>query len=379
MIIQSKRVYINEEFVAKQIEIIDEKIVSFYDYNEKQADKDYGDLRIVPGFYDVHTHGYDGFDTNDGNEEGLRHWLEEIVKEGVCGICPTTITQSHEILSKAVKNVAKVNREGYKGAEILGIHFEGPYLDKKYKGAQPEEFCIDADVEEFKEYQKDAEGLIKIVTVAPEHDKDHKLVKYCASTNVNASIGHTNATFEEAISAVKDGARSFTHVYNGMTPFTHRANGVVGAAFVSDEAYSEIICDGNHSTIDALKIFFKQKPKDKTIMISDSLVAKGKPIGSIFSSGGQSITIYQDGSCHIVESGIFAGSTLRINEGLKILVEKANVPFDKAIASCTINPMNYLGLGDHKGLIKEGYDANITVLKDDYSVEQTYVLGKESF
>ena len=141
MIIQSKRVWIAGQFMAAQIEMDGEKIVDILEYGKKDVDVDYGNDRIVPGFIDIHTHGYDTWDTNDATPEGLRHWMKSITSEGVTGICPTTITQSHEVLSNAVKNVARVVEEGYEGAEILGIHFEGPYLDQKYKGAQPEQYC----------------------------------------------------------------------------------------------------------------------------------------------------------------------------------------------------------------------------------------------
>ena len=129
MIIQSKKVWIADQFIAAAIEINNEKITGIYPYGTKEADVDYGDKRIVPGFLDIHCHGAYGFDTNDANEEGLRTWANGIVNEGVTGFLATTITQSEEVLTNAVANVAKVMEDGYEGAEILGIHFEGPYLD----------------------------------------------------------------------------------------------------------------------------------------------------------------------------------------------------------------------------------------------------------
>lgn len=375
MIVQSKRIFINKEFIPAQLLIEDGKIIKVFNYNEKSADDDYGNNRIFPGFYDIHTHGYEGYDTNDGIESGLRHWLKELPKEGVCGICPTTITQSNEILTKAVKNIADVFNSKYEGAEILGIHFEGPYLDKEFKGAQPEQYVVKPDIEEFKKYQEAANNLIKIVTIASEHDDNHEFIKYCRDNGINTSLGHSSATFEEARKAIEDGAKGFTHTYNGMSPFNHRKNGLVGASLLSDDAYSEIICDGNHSSINALRLFFRCKKKDKTIMISDSLLAKNMPIGSKLYSGGLEIYIEKDGSCHLVSTGSLAGSTLKINQGLKILIEEVKVDEADAIASCTINPATYLGINDHKGLIKENYDADITVLDDDYNVINTYCRG----
>ena len=376
MIIQSKKVWVANQFIPAQIEITDGKISRIYNYGEKTADQDYGSKRIVPGFLDIHTHGYYGWDTNDATEDGLKNWLSNIPKEGVCGICPTTITQSFEVLSAAVKNVADVYKQNPEGAEILGIHFEGPYLDMKYKGAQPPEHIKAPSVEQFKQYQEAADGLIKIITMAPEHDEGFALTRYCSENGVVVSIGHSNATYEEAAMAVANGARSMTHVYNGMSPFNHRNNGLVGAAYRFRDVFGEIICDGNHSTLAALNNYFTTKGRDYAIMITDSLMAKGYPEGSKFLFGGHEIVIYPDGSAHLTESDSLAGSTLRVNEGLRILVEEAQVPFDVALNSCTINPARLLRIDDHKGKLMNGYDADIVVLNDDYSVEQTYCKGK---
>ena len=376
MIIQSKRVWIANQFMEAQIQIENDKIVDIFEYNTKDVDVDYGNNRIVPGFIDIHTHGYDTWDTNDATEEGLRHWMKEIPAEGVTGICPTTITQSHKVLSNAVKNVAKVVNEGYEGAEILGIHFEGPYLDQKYKGAQPEQYCIPADLEEFKQYQEDAQGLIKVITMACEHDQDFKLTEYCASQGILVSQGHSSASYEQARMAVAHGARSMTHVFNGMTPFHHRNPGLVGAAMRFRDVYGEVICDGNHSNVNSLNNYYMAKGADYVIMISDSLMAKGCPVGSHHIFGGNEIEVYPDGSAHLVETKGLAGSTLRINRGLQIVVEQAQVPFDYALNSCTINPARALRIDDHKGKICTGYDADLVVLNNDYDVLQTYARGK---
>ena len=379
MIIQSKKVWVVNTWLSCQIEVEDGKIKNIYPYGAKDADEDYGDKRIVPGFIDVHTHGAYGFDTNDANEEGLRNWMKNIVKEGVTGILPTTITQSEEVLTKAVKNVAKVVEDGYEGAEILGIHFEGPYLDQVYKGAQPEQYCVKADVEQFERYLKASNNLIKIVTLACEHDEDYKLTKYLRAHGIVASQGHSGATFEQARMAIANGANSMTHVYNGMTKFHHRDPGLVGAAFRYRNVYGEIICDGNHSTYEALNDYFKAKGPDYCVMITDSLMVKGLPVGTKVLFGGNEIELYPDGSAHLTETKGLAGSTLNVNKGLEILVEKAMVDFQSAINACTINPATLIGVQDRKGSIQTGKDADLVVLNDDYSVEMTYTKGKKAF
>ena len=379
MIIQSKRIWVLGQFIEAQLELEDGKIKNVLAYGAKPADKDYGERRIVPGFIDVHTHGAYGFDTNDAEEEGLRNWMKHIPEEGVTGICPTTITQTEEVLTKAVKNVAKVVADGYEGAEILGIHFEGPYLDMVYKGAQPEQCIVKPDVEQFKRYQKAADGLIKIITMATERDEDFELTRYCAANDVRVSIGHSAATIEEAGMAIANGATSMTHIFNGMTPFHHRKPGLVGAAMRFRDTFGEVICDGNHSTPDALNDLFMAKGRDYTIMITDALMVKGLPVGTKVLFGGNEIELYPDGSAHLTDAKSLAGSTLKVNEGLKVLVEKAMIPWDYAINSCTLNPARYLNVDDRKGKLVAGYDADIVVLNDDYSVEMAYVRGKEAF
>lgn len=375
MILQSKRVWISGQFIPAQIEIEEGKIKAIYNYGAKEECEDYGNERIVPGFIDIHTHGAYKFDTNDANPEGLRNWMKNITHEGVTGICPTTITQSKEVLTKAVENVAKVVEEGYEGAEILGIHFEGPYLDMVYKGAQPEQYILAPTVEEFKHYQEHAKGLIKVITMACEKDEDFALTKYASENGVLVSIGHSAATYEEALMAVANGANSMTHIFNGMTPFHHRNPGLVGAAMRFRDVFGEVICDGCHSNVNSLNNLYAAKGRDYTIMITDSLMAKGCPIGSKFLFGGNEIEIYPDGSAHLTSTKGLAGSTLRVNEGLRILVEEAMVPFDAALNSCTINPARALKLDHRKGKLCSGYDADIVVLDDAYQVVQTYARG----
>lgn len=376
MRIQSKKVWIADQFTEAVIEIQKGKITGIFPYGSRPADIDYGDLRIVPGFLDIHCHGAYEFDTNDANEEGLRRWAKNIVSEGVTGFLATTITQSEEVLTAAVANVAKVMESSYEGAEILGIHFEGPYLDMKYKGAQPEQYIVKPTIEQFCHYQEAARGHIRYITMATETDEDFALTHYLSEHGVTVSIGHSAATYEQAVMAYANGARSMTHVYNGMSPFNHRANGLVGAAYRIRTMYGEIICDGCHSTPAALNNYFMCKGPDYAVMVSDALMAKGTPVGSHYLFGGNEIEIYPDGSAHLVDSGKLAGSTLRLNQGLRILVEEAMVPFNYAINSCTVNPARCIGVAERKGAIGVGMDADLAVLEQDYNVRQTYCMGK---
>ena len=180
MLIQSRKVWIADQFTAAAIEVEDGKITRILPYGSRPADRDFGDKRIVPGFIDIHCHGAYGFDTNDANEEGLRNWTKNIVGEGVTALLATTITQSEEVLTAAVANVAKVMEDGYEGAEVLGIHFEGPYLDMVYKGAQPEQYIVKPTIEQFERYQAAAKGNVRYITMATGTGEDFALARCLA-------------------------------------------------------------------------------------------------------------------------------------------------------------------------------------------------------
>ena len=377
MRVQGKRIWIAGQFMPAQLEIKNGTIEEVLPYGSGEAAVDWGELRVFPGFIDIHTHGSYGYDTNDGTPEGLKDWMRRIPQEGVTSILPTTVTQMPDVLERAVANVAAVVREtvGVCGAEILGIHFEGPYLDMKYKGAQPPEAIAVPSVEQFKRYQEAAEGLIKYITLAPEHDPDWALTRYCAAHGVVVSMGHSNASFEDALMGAANGASSMTHVYNAMSPYHHRKPGLVGAAFRLRDLYGELICDGCHSHLAAVNNFFAAKGRDHVIMVTDSLRAKHCPPGGSYQLGGHDIEIGEDGLARLKGTDTIAGSTLRMNKGLKILVEEAQVPLDAAVNSCTLNPARCLGVDGRKGRIAAGCDADLSVLDGDYEVIESWCRG----
>lgn len=375
MLIKSKRVWLSGQFLPLIVEITNDKITSIYDYDdEKEVDYDFGSNRVLPGFIDIHTHGAYGFDTNDANEEGLRRWAKNVSEEGVTAFLPTTITQTEETLLKAVSNVAKVHKDGYEGSEILGIHFEGPYLDVEKRGAQPLDCLQKPDVEQFKKFQEASNNLIKVITIASDLDPDYKLTKYLASEGIKVSMGHSSANYKETALAFANGAISQTHVFNGMTGFHHRDPGQVGYAFFSNDSFGEIIADGIHSTPESLNLFFQTKGRDKAIVISDSINAKGLGSGT-YEFGGENVIVHDDGRA-TREDGRLAGSTANIINSLRVLIEDALVPVNYAINACTKNPADLLGLSDSKGRIKVGYDADITIISDDYKVIKTFGKGK---
>lgn len=376
MIIQSKRVWVAEQFVAVQVEIEDGKIKAINDYGEKAVDFDFGNQRIVPGFIDVHTHGAYGYDTNEPALEGLFKWAATLPKdEGVTSFLPTTVTHSEDVLLKAVENVAKAMKKDYNGAEILGVHMEGPYLNLENKGAQPAEYILKTDLLQFQKYQTAANDQIKYITMAAEADPNHQLIKYCAVNKIAVALGHASASYDEIVRAYGNGAVSMTHVHNGMPLYNHRNPSMAGAAYRLRSLYGEMVGDLNHVNPVIMNNYFTIKG-DYTILISDSLLAKGFAKG-IYKIGGQEFEIRDNGSAYLLGGDTLAGSTMRMNIGLKNLVEDCDIPFKNALKSCTINPARMLKIDDYKGELRSGFDGDITVIDDNYEIVQCYCKGKK--
>lgn len=329
---------------------------------------------VLPGFIDEHIHGAGGADAMDGTEQALQTISEYVAKEGTTGFLATTMTQSPENIGKALKNVKTVREKGeYKGAEVLGIHLEGPFISPKHVGAQPLEYVAKPAPETFDKYNEISGGNIKVVTLAPEVEGGLDLVKHLAKIGVVASIGHTGAKFSDVEAAVAAGATNVTHTYNAQTPLHHREAGVVGAAMLIDELNCEMICDTIHVSVPAIKIFVKNKPHDKFTLITDAMRAKGMPDG-LSELGGQQVFV-KNGEARLAD-GTLAGSVLKMNVAVKNLVEKVGVSFTDAVDFASANPAKNLGLYDERGSIEVGKRADFAVMDKDYNILYTVVGGK---
>lgn len=329
---------------------------------------------VLPGFIDEHIHGAGGADAMDGTEDALQTISEYVAKEGTTGFLATTMTQSPENIGKALKNVKTVREKGeYKGAEILGVHLEGPFISPKHVGAQPLEYVAKPAPETFDKYNEISGGNIKVVTLAPEVEGGLDLVKHLAKIGVVASIGHTGAKFSDVEAAVAAGATNVTHTYNAQTPLHHREAGVVGAAMLIDELNCEMICDTIHVSVPAIKIFVKNKPHDKFTLITDAMRAKGMPDG-LSELGGQQVFV-KNGEARLSD-GTLAGSVLKMNVAVKNLVEKVGVSFTDAVDFASANPAKNLGLYDERGSIEVGKRADFAVMDKDYNILYTVIGGK---
>ena len=328
----------------------------------------------VAGFIDEHVHGAGGSDAMDGTEEALQTISLYLSKEGTTGFLATTMTQSKENISKALTAAKTVTEKGeFKGARVLGIHLEGPFISEKHIGAQPLEYVVKPSVELFDEYDDISGNNIKIVTLAPEEDVRSELVKHIVEKGKVASIGHTDAAFEDVEKAISAGASSVTHTYNAQTGLHHREIGVVGAAMLFDKLNCELICDTVHVSVPAIRLLVKNKPHDKFTLITDSMRAKGLADGES-ELGGQTV-IVKNGEARL-KNGALAGSVLKMNVAVKNMVEKVGVSFCDAIDFATVNPAKNIGVFDTRGSLEVGKLADITILSEDFSVLCTIVGGK---
>lgn len=376
MLIRSKRVWVANNFIECILEIEGKKIKRILPYDENiEVDFDYEDKRIIPGFIDVHTHGAINIEANVATKEEILEWAKYLPSEGVTAFCPTTVTQTEKVLTDAARVIKEAKNIQKVGAKIIGINFEGPYLDEKNRGAQPIDCLRKPDIEEFERFQKACDNLVLIMTVAVEKDDDYELTRKLSSEGVIISVGHSNATYEEAMLGIANGAKLITHTFNGMTGLHHRNPGLVGAALRIRDTYSEIICDGIHIRPEVINTFFISKGPDYAIMVSDSMSAKAYK-GKEFYLGGEKVIISEDGRSARRESGSLAGSVLKIIDALKIVVTKAQVPFNYAINACTKNPATLLRIDDRKGSIKANYDADLVIITDEYNIVNTMVEGK---
>ncbi|WEG14789.1 N-acetylglucosamine-6-phosphate deacetylase [Pullulanibacillus sp. KACC 23026] len=333
---------------------------------------------LIPGMIDVHIHGANGADTMDASSEALDTLSKALPMEGTTSFLATTMTQSPEAIEKALVNVSEYVKNGTKPghAEILGIHLEGPFISKEKIGAQPLEFVAKPSVEQFKTFQKEADNLIKLVTLAPEEDDHHALMSYLKSEGIVISIGHSNATYKQVNEAIQSGATHVTHLYNGMTGFHHREPGVVGAALLRKELTAELIVDGIHSDPAVIDLAFRQKGKEQLVLITDSMRAKCLKNGQ-YDLGGQTVYV-KDGRAEL-ENGHLAGSVLKMSDAFRNMMEFTNASLEDVVEMTSANPAKELNLFDRLGSLEEGKDADLVVLDENRQVVMTFCKGNLAY
>ncbi len=326
---------------------------------------------VAPGLIDLHIHGYLGKDVCDGEEESIRTIAEGLVANGVTGFLPTTMTVDMRVIRRAldVLRALKEESKSWRGSTILGAHAEGPFISESKKGAQDAKYILPPDAAFVKEYS----DIIKIITLAPECDTDDfsAIREIAKDTDVIVSMGHTSSDYDTAYRSTAAGVKHATHLFNAMTPMSHRAPGVVGAVFNTDVS-CELIVDTFHVDKCFYDLLFKIKGR-KLCFITDCLPAGGLPFGE-YTLGGAKI-VYRDIVCRL-EDGTVAGSVLHLNRGVWNVYTNSSIPLNECVNAASLNPAVTLGISDRKGSLEVGKDADIIITDESFEIKNTIIGGQ---
>lgn len=348
------------------------KIVKDYNIDKSELEEvfDADGKFLSPGFIDIHIHGCMGNDTMDDNDGSISNISRNIAATGVTAFLPTTMTMEFSKIEKAVNRIREL-RNNEPGAQILGCHLEGPFINEAYKGAHDERYIIRPDFDSIKEFS----DVIRIITLAPEEKGSDEFIESCVRYGIIAAIGHTKADYEQAMRAIQKGASHITHTFNAMTPLHHRNPGVVGAAMDSPVS-CELIADNVHVNPAVQRILLKVKEIGGIILVTDAMKACLFKDGE-YELGGQRVLVKGDEARLL--AGNLAGSVLTLNKALKNFISNTGVSLTDAIKTMTENPAKLLKINDIKGSIDIGKDADLTLFDRDFNVYCTYVKGKKIY
>ena len=360
------------------LELVDGKFGKHVDQVSEDAEIiDYTGYSIAPGLVDTHIHGFGGVDVMDNNIEGTLHTMSEgLLSTGVTSFLPTTLTSSYEQLLAVTENIGARYKEA-SGAKIRGIYFEGPYFTEEFKGAQNPAYMKDPRLDEFRAWQKAANGLLNKIALAPEREGVEDFVRTVTGEGVTVALGHSNATFDQAKKAVDAGASVWVHAYNGMRGLTHRELGMVGAMYELPHTYAELICDGHHVDPKACDILLKQKGTENIALITDCMTAGGLQDGDYML--GEFPVVVANGTARLKSTGNLAGSILKLKDGLKNVVEWGIANPHEAVMMASLNPAKSVHIDDVCGQIREGHDADFIVLDKDLELVATYLDGEKRY
>ena len=331
---------------------------------------------VCPGFVDVHVHGGGGGAFN-GDKEQVRLASRFLASTGTTSFLATIGTLPKEDTFRAIENVVGVMDEGTDGAEIVGLHMEGPFVNPERKGAMNPEFMRRPSIEEADQMMKVSNNKIKLMTIAPEIEGAHELISHLCKIGVVASMGHSNATYQEACGGIAAGIQHITHTYNAMRGLHHREPGGVGAALTQDLVICELIADFVHVAPAAAMVLIRAKGPDRTAIITDSSFAAGLPDGK-YSRGDGRYAYVRDGRCTL-EDGTLAGSISTMNRSIANLVRGLNISIIDAIKMASLTPARSVGISDAKGSLCPGKDADIVILDENFQVLRTFVRGREVY
>lgn len=364
MVFQEDGSFNKQDIYIKKDRIVD----AFSEEGEEVIDAE--GKYAIPGLTDVHFHGSVGYDFCDGSMEAIAAIAEFQAKNGTTNICPATMTLGDDALSNIFTMAANYHSD--QGASFVGIHMEGPYISCAKKGAQNPEFIRKPEINHFNKMQALSGGQIKIVSIAPEEEGALDFIEEAHKQGIVLSIAHTTADYDTSMKAMEKGASHVTHLWNAMPPFTHRAPGVIGAAFDTKKCTVELICDGVHIEPSVVRATYQLFGDDRVILVSDSMMACGMEDGQ-YSLGGQAVTVV--GNKATLIDGTIAGSVTNLYKCMQTAV-KYGIPFGSAVKSAAVNPAKKIGIYDNYGSIDTGKFANILLVDDNYDLDQVVLRGK---
>jgi len=327
-------------------------------------------LYVGPGFIDTHVNGGGGRGFMEGTEKAFETAVNFHLRHGTTGLLPTAVAAPLEEVREFLK---RVDRFRQSNPTILGAHLNGPFVSLKQSGAMNAEFVIKPSAEQFKELVKDLEKVVRIVTLAPEEAASRNLIDEILKIEAIPSLGHSDATYDEARQAIGKGVRHFTHIFNAMRELHHREPGAVGAALDSSGVTVELIADGIHVHPAVVRFLIKVKESDSIFLVTDAISAAGMSDGEYFL--GNMPALVKDGIPRL-KTGTFAGSTLTMNRALKNLVEFTGISLPVAMRMASLNPATALGVSDRKGSLELGKNADIVIFESNYRIRYTIVSGE---
>ncbi|MHB1686284.1 MAG: N-acetylglucosamine-6-phosphate deacetylase [Ignavibacteriaceae bacterium] len=330
---------------------------------------------VCPGFVDLLTHGGAGYGFADDSEQSIEIISKYFLEHGSTTVLASLFAKPQELLLNDLRRVATYI-ESHPGSNIRGIHMEGPYLNKQFKGAMNESYLWQPTVESWNKIWEASKGQIKIMTIAPELPGAYDVMRAAANQGVVLSIGHSMATYEQIESAIDNGAAHVTHIFNAMSPFHHRDPGIILGSLLKNELKIELIADTLHVHPAVMEFLLKLKGANGIVLVSDSIRAGGMHEGE-YEFADQKI--YMKAKKAYLKDGTLAGSTLTLNIAVKNMVQTANAKITEAVRMASLNGAKVLNLEHNKGILAVGKDADITVINEDYDVAMTILGGKIAY
>ena len=326
---------------------------------------------VAPGLVDIHVHGSAGHDTMDATREAIEGMARYFASRGVTAFCPTTMTVPAEEIMASVRAVHECQQRPVEGAQPLGVHLEGPYIDAAKKGAQPAQHVRTAGDLDYRGFF--SLGNIRLVSLAPEFEENRELIAFARARGVAVAVGHSSASYEQVVEAVKLGVSQSTHTFNQMEGIHHRKPGTVGAALMLDEIYAQFIADGVHLHPAIVKMIVHLKGPDRAVLITDAIRGAGMPDGE-YELGGQPITV-KEGAVRLAD-GALAGSCLTMDQGVRNIAAFTGRPLAECLRMATLTPARAIGVAHRKGSIEPGKDADIVILTPNLEVAATVAMGR---